>query len=89
MELLSVKPFQETLNASYCGPAVLKMVLQYYGIEKPEEELAKLAGTTKELGTDDNGLKQVLESFGLTVIIKNESSFEDIQEWLEPISKPR
>lgn len=83
MKLLPIKPFQETLNAGYCGPAVLKMVLEYYGIEKSEEELAKLAGTTQELGTDDKGLKQVLENFGLKTVIQNESSFEDIQEWLD------
>ena len=43
MKLLAVKPFQETLNVGYCGPAILKMVLQYYGIDKSEKELAKLA----------------------------------------------
>lgn len=61
LALLPVKPCQETLHAGYCGPAVLKMVLDYYGIQKSEEELAKLAGTTQELGTDDKGMKQALE----------------------------
>lgn len=83
LELLPIKPFQETLNAGYCGPAVLKMVLEYYGIQKSEEELAELAGTSPKLGTDDKGIKRALESFGLKVIIKNGSSFEDIQEWLD------
>lgn len=82
VKLLTVKPFQEKLNAGYCGPAVLKMMLAYYGIEKPEEKLAQLAGTNKETGTDDKALQRVLESFGLKVEIKNEASFEDIQGWL-------
>ncbi len=80
--LLLVKPFQETLFKSMCGPGSLKMVFNYYGIEKSEEEIAKLAGTTEDLGTDDQGIKKAAESLGFTVEIKNESSFEDIQEYL-------
>jgi len=36
-DLLPVKPFQETLYGSYCGPASLKMVLGYFGVEKTEK----------------------------------------------------
>lgn len=51
-DLLPVKPFHETLFKGMCGPASLKMVFAYYGIEKSEEEIAKLAGTTDDSGTD-------------------------------------
>jgi len=81
-DLLPVKPFQETLFKSMCGPASLKMVFDYYGIEKSEEQIAKLAQTIKNFGTDDQGIKKAAESLGFTVEIKNESSFEEIQEWL-------
>lgn len=81
--MLNIKPCQEKLGAGYCGPAVLKMVLEYYGIAKTEEELAQLAGTTLELGTDDMASQRVLEGFGLKVTIQNESSFDDIQSWLD------
>lgn len=81
--LLPVKPFQETLFKSMCGPASLKMVFDYYGVEKSEEEIAKLAGTIENLGTDEAGIKKAAESFGFKVIIKNESSFEDIQSYLD------
>jgi len=80
--LLPLKPFQETLFKSMCGPASLKIVFDYYGIEKSEEEIAKLAGTTEDLGTDEEGIKKAAESLGLKVEIKNESSFEDIQNYL-------
>lgn len=82
-KMLKVKPFQETLSAGMCGPASLKILLSYYGIEKSEKELAKLCGTDKNLGTDDLGLKRAAESFGLKVKIKNNSSFKDIERWLE------
>ena len=81
-DLLPVKPFQETLFKSMCGSASLKMVFDYYGIEKSEEEIAKLAGTTDDLGTDDQGIKKAAEELGFKVEIKNGSSFEDIQGYL-------
>jgi len=81
--MIKVNPFQETLNAGMCGPASLKIVLTYYGIDKEEKELAKLCGTKKDLGTDDQGIKRAAEGMGFKVKIKNNSNFEDIEKWLE------
>lgn len=80
---LPVKPFQETLHGSFCGPAVIKMVLDYYGIEKTEAEIAVLANKDDNLGISDQDIKRVVESFGLKVEIKNFASFEDIQVALD------
>lgn len=82
-KMLNVKPFQETLNASMCGPASLKIVLSYYGIEKNEEELAWLCEKDDELGTNDEGIKKAAEQCGFTVEIKSNSSFDDIENWLQ------
>lgn len=78
--LLPVKAFRET--PSMCGPASLKMVFDYYGIKKSEKEIAVMAGTTKELGTKAESMKLVAESMGFKVEIKDHSTFEDIQHWL-------
>ena len=83
MTQLTIKPFQETLHAGMCGPASLKMVLEYWGIVKSERELADLCNTQSGLGTSDKDLKRVVESFGLKVEIKNLSTFEDILFWLD------
>ena len=80
--MLRVGPFQERLNCGYCGPASLKILLSYYGIEKSEKELADMAGWDKDLGVDDKGIKRVAELFGFKIIIKNNSSFKDIENWL-------
>lgn len=82
-KMLPVKLFQETLNASMCGPASLKIVLSYYGVEKTEEELAVLCEKDDDLGTDDQSLKKAAEQLGFKVEIHNESTFEDIEEWLD------
>jgi len=81
-ELLPLKPFQETLHTSMCGPASLKMVLAYYGIEKTEQELAQLCGIDSKLGTRVEGIIKAAESLGFTAELKNNSTFEDIQAWL-------
>ena len=65
-----------------CGPASLKMVLGYYGVDKTEAELAKLCGTDSNLGTNDIGIKKAAESLGFNVAIHNKSTFDDIQKWL-------
>src|SRR6185436_19062514 len=83
MKFLKIKPFQETLNKGYCGPAVLKMVLEYYGIERSEKELAQLAGTTKNGGTDDKAIARVLKKFGLKTKVKDKASFSDIKKYLD------
>lgn len=82
--LLNVKPFQEKLNCSYCGPASLKILLSYYGINKTEDELAgMMAGYSKELGASDQDIKNAAEKLGFKVKIKNNSSFKDIENWLK------
>ncbi|OGZ58913.1 MAG: hypothetical protein A3B96_02185 [Candidatus Spechtbacteria bacterium RIFCSPHIGHO2_02_FULL_43_15b] len=81
--LLPVKPFQETLHAGMCGPASLKMILGYYEMEKTEEELAELCGTDSNLGTSAEGLGRAAEGLGFTVEIKNNSTLNDIQYWLD------
>jgi predicted double-glycine peptidase len=82
-KMLKVQSFQETLNAGMCGPASLKILLSYYGVDKSERELAKLCGTKKDLGTDDWGIKKAAESLGFKVKIKNNSSFKDIEKWID------
>jgi len=56
--------------------------LDYYGVKKGEKELARLAGTTQHLGTDGKGLAKAAKELGFEVIIKNNSSFDDIEKWL-------
>ncbi len=80
---LPVKSFQETLGGGYCGPASLKIVLDYWNINQSEEEIAVACNRDSELGTDDMSLKKVAESYGLQVEIENNASFESIQRWLD------
>jgi len=81
--LLKVKPFQETLHADMCGPASLKIILNFYGLDRSEQELADLIGVVSGIGVDDKSIKKAAESLGFKVQIKNESTFDDVEEWLK------
>lgn len=81
-KLLRVKPFQETLHGGYCGPASLKIVLDYYGVQKSEREVAKHCRRNPNLGTNDISIKRVAKSYGFNAEIKNNASFTDIKKWL-------
>ena len=81
--ILKVKPFQETLHADMCGPASMKIVLDYYGTKKSEQELARLTGLVQGLGVDDKSIVRAVELLGFKAQIKNESTFNDIEEWLK------
>jgi len=82
MELLKLEPFQETLRSGVCGPASLKIVLDYYGLQKSEQELAEMTKAGSN-GTDADSIVRVAESLGFRAVVKNESTFADIEAWLE------
>ncbi len=81
--LLELHSFQETLHQGMCGAASLLIVLDYYGIKKTESELAGMLGIDKRLGTDAAAIRRVAESCGLKVEIKDKSSLEEIDGYLE------
>ena len=81
MVKLDIKGFQETLHAGMCGPASLKIILDYYGLVKSEKELAELMEATA-LGTDDQSIARTAVSLGYRAEVKNESDFSDIEAWL-------
>jgi predicted double-glycine peptidase len=70
-------------TSGYCGPASLKAVLAYYGIEATEEELAKLVGATREDGVEADGLVQGAQALGLDAWYKDEASFADVERLVD------
>lgn len=81
--MLDVKPFQETLHGGYCGPASLKIVAEYYGVNKTEEELAVMCNKNVDLGVGEEEIRKAAVELGFEVEVKNECEFDDIKEWLE------
>jgi len=82
-KFIEVKPFQETLFMSMCGPASLKIVLGYYGINKTEKELAKMLNWSKKLGTTNEDTVRVAKELGFKAKLKRNGNFKDLEKWLD------
>jgi len=79
--MLEIKSFVQS-DPSLCGPAVIKMVLNYYGIEASESEIAERCHHTYEVGCNDLQMKEALEAYGLAVKIYENSTIEDLRYWV-------
>ena len=80
MKLLKLKSFRQ--SPGLCGPASLKMVLEYYGIEKSEQELTKMCGATANHGVEAKPLLTVAKKLELKGFIKDNSSLKDLAKFL-------
>jgi len=79
--MITLPAFKQS-DSSRCGPAAIKMVLAYYGVDQTEDEICKRCNHTYELGCTDLQMKTALESFGFTVEVYNNSSLLDIEYWI-------
>jgi len=81
---IKTKPYKEKMFDS-CGPASLKIVLAFYGVEKSEKELMSLCKVKPHsgMGTSAKNIKNAAEKLGFKAKIKENSSFKDIEFWLK------
>jgi len=78
--MISITPWKQS-DSSLCGPAVVKMVMGYYGVEVDEGEIAKLCGHTFEKGCTDLGMRHAFWAHSFNVNIYNESSLAALERW--------
>jgi len=78
--MIKLKPFRQT--PGLCGPASLKMVMDYYGVSVSEAEIAKAAGATREKGTSIKGLIKAAKHSGFKTFLKKNSSLKDLEYFL-------
>jgi len=79
--MIKLKPFRQT--PGLCGPASLKMVMDYYGVSVSESEIAKVAGASPEKGTSIKGLIKAAKHFGFQVFSKEKSSLGDLRYFVK------
>jgi len=75
--MIKLKPFRQT--PGLCGPASLKMVMDYYGVSVSEAEIAKISGATREKGISTSGLVKAAKHFGFKTFVKENSSLKDLE----------
>lgn len=74
---LDVPFFRQHTNYS-CGPASLKMVLQYYGIHKSEDELYTMTKLTED-GTVHGRMIRAANKCGLHVFVDKNTSIDALK----------
>ena len=75
--VLPVGTFRQT--AGFCGPAVLKIVLNYHQIPATEKKLAQLCRTTKA-GTDPQNIVAAAQKFGVLAYQKENMTIEGVKK---------
>src|SRR3989338_9124373 len=78
--MLNLKPYRQ--KPELCGPACLKMVLEYFGIEKPEAKIARLYGYKPAKGVSAEGLIKAAKQLGLKAFSKDFTELKDIKEYV-------
>jgi len=71
----------------WCGPASLKAVFGFHGVDTTQKELAKIAGTDEE-GTEIEGLQKAADEYGFDLLTKDNASLNDIREALSKSTPP-
>ncbi len=79
--MLKVKPFSQ--SSGLCGPASLKMVLEYFGVKKSEKELAKLSKAHPHHGTSAKNLVLAAKKLGFKSFYKDFSNLKEIKKYLD------
>ena len=78
--MINVKPYRE--KPELCGPSSLKMVIDFFGIEKTEDELAELAGYIPTKGTTSEGIINAAKILGFNAFQKDFSEIKDIEDYV-------
>lgn len=78
--MLLIKSYRQT--PGWCAPACLKMVAGYFGINKSEAALARLAGASRRRGASAQNLLAAAKQLGLKGLIKDNAGFGDIKKYL-------
>lgn len=79
--MIEILPFRQS-DGSRCGPAVIKMILLYYGIDRTEDDICTACNWTYELGCTNEQMKSAIESYGLGCELYENGTLEDLEYWI-------
>lgn len=79
--MITLFPFKQS-DSSRCGPACVKMILSYYGIDVTEDDICTHCDHTYELGCTNEAIQKALDHYGIASIIKTNCDLADIEYWI-------
>lgn len=69
-------------DSSRCGPACVRMVLDYYGIDDTENNVANACNWSYESGCDNEGMVRALGKYGVGAKLVK-ASIADLRYWVK------
>lgn len=79
--MYKTKPFQQ--RPGFCGIASLKIILNFFGINKTEKQIIKMSVTTPAKGIEAEDLVKVAKKFKLKAFIKDRAEIKDIKRYVK------
>ncbi len=76
-------PFHKQEKIYYCGPACVQMILEYFGTEKTQTELARKLGTNSRYGTPHKNVVKYFVKNKFHCYVNNHSTIHEIKHFLE------
>lgn len=80
-EMLTVTHYEQT-KQSACGAYVLKMILEYWGIQENLDVLIEKIGVKINVGASHAALIKVLRAYKLSVSAQSNASVHDLEKYL-------
>lgn len=77
--MLKIKPYKQSVNY-LCGPASLKIILSYYGVNKSEKIIAEQTDTTREMGCALQNLIKYAKKLGFKAYFKDNFSIKSLED---------
>lgn len=81
--MINLKPYSQ--KPGFCGPASLRMVMNFYGISATEKKLGDLSGTPPfeaPASTTIEGMIKAAKHFDFNVFYKENGSIEDLKYFI-------
>ena len=75
---MKIRPIKQP-DAAACGPAVIKMVANYFDVVISMRRIKDIARYNKQEGMSNKDIAKTLNSIGLKVIEKNNSNWLDLK----------
>ena len=85
--ILRLHPLKQWRPA-YCGPAALRILIDFFGIKKSEAELARFCKTTKKHGTHPWDLVSAAGELGLNVRVNEMGDWELLNSFINKDKLP-
>lgn len=76
-------PYHKQETNYTCGPASMRMALEFFGIKRTEKQIASMMGTNKVRGTWRKFFPRIAERFKLNYVVKRNAGFDDIRKLMK------